>query len=158
MVVLLLLLLLLLMMVMMVLRAQVTGQQDASVIYPPVLTIEYSERKPSTFAATPALGNVTITFEVHYTTDFTFFWTFAIVLFTLCMVLTFIHCCIRMLNWSRRSTRTYPERALTLSVLMRMAAYLAGSFATFSFWYVQGCCVLCVCVCVRRVCALRVCV
>ena len=105
-------------------------------ILPPVLTIEYSERSVSSFASDADLSTSKLTFTVQYTTDLDSFWTTAVVLLALALVMVAMLCCLRLFNWCGRSTRTRAEQVLTLGVLVRAVVVLAGTFGRVVFWCV----------------------
>ena len=80
------------------------------------------------------LGAIRCGLQVQYTTDLQSFWTAAVVLLALCMVVVVLSCCLRIFNWCGRNTRSRAEQVLTLGVLVRAGVYFAGNFGRVIFW------------------------
>ena len=76
--------------------------------------------------------------QVQYTTDLTDFWTTAVVLLSLAMVVVVMSCCLRMFNWCGRNTRSRVEQVVTIGVLIRSIVYFCGNFGRVVFWCERG--------------------
>lgn len=134
-----------------------TQLQETARIRPPVLTIEYADRQVASFATDSSFYAASVEFtvrfrltapcvllrwahrswlaaQVQYTTDLTDFWTTAVVLLSLAMVVVVMSCCLRMFNWCGRNTRSRVEQVVTIGVLIRSIVYFCGNFGRVVFW------------------------
>ena len=114
-------------------------------IYPPVITIEYTELDTSTFTGEETKG--TIEFSSYYTMDMTVFYTNFSALFITVMVFTGLFFALRFYNWKVRNSRVMTEQKLSTDLgafnfgtVFELCLIIMSTWNYVFFWFT-----LCVC-------------
>lgn len=117
-------------------------------IYPPVLTLRYSERLstdvenyvrpevgvPSTVASRPSLAAPTISFNLEYTMSVNGFLNSMLFLLITLLILTFLAAVFKLFFLIRRTQ----SASIDLYFLAKMVLYIAEVFSRVFFWMILG--------------------
>lgn len=109
-----------------------TQPSSIASIYPPLLSISYVD--------TMAPANMTIQFQVVYSSDTSKFWSSATALFAVACVLGGLHTLLQIFTWQRRNTRNEEMGTAMWHSLLRLILRAMANFAGLSFLVVFALC------------------
>jgi meckelin len=112
-----------------------TQSTSRAKLLPPIITVEYAERRAADIqAGTDSLNRDAVEFRVMYEADQREFWTAATVIFAIAQTMAFGFAFLRMVNWNRKAVRTREEGAWNLLTVGRFLVYAAHGYSHAAFW------------------------